>query len=78
MNVNVDTNDDECVFFRHKLTALQLVLAEKACSTEHRSRIRADGADACSDFLYANLQRLWTRCAHEEDLTRRGRVQQQQ
>lgn len=70
---NVD-NDDECVFFRHRLTALQLVLAEKACAAEHRRRrIRAN---ACGDSLYENLQRLWTQCAHEEE-SRRHQQQQQ-
>lgn len=67
-------NGGECVFFRHKLTALQLILAEKACASERRGRaMRAEGADAWCDSLYENLQRLWTRCAHEEEEETRRR-----
>lgn len=62
-----DDTGDECVFFRHKLTALQLVFAEKAC-VRRRPGVSGGGGndadfDACGDSVYANLQRLWSRCA---------------
>jgi hypothetical protein len=65
-DANDTGDDDECVFFRHKLTALQLVIGEKACVTEHLRRRPGGsdaGFDACCDSVHANLQRLWYRCA---------------
>lgn len=57
---------DECIFIRHNLETIQLIMIQKKCNAIIRST--PSEVNTSCDALYINFEKLIVQCRHERAL----------